>query len=49
MEIVLAEQQPTAQIIAFVSGDESVGILRYENDDILGWHLTSIEQCSRKR
>lgn len=49
VESVLAEQQPTAQIIALVSDDKSVGILRYENDDTLGWHLTSTEQCSPKR
>lgn len=49
IEIVLADQQPKAQIIALVSNDKSVGILRYENDDALGWHLTSTEQCSPKR
>lgn len=49
VEIVLAEQQPTAQIIMLVSDGKSVGILRYENDDTLGWHLTSTEGCSPKR
>ena len=49
VEIVLAEEQPTAQVIALVSNDKSVGILRYENDDTLGWHLASTAQCSPKR
>ena len=49
VEVVLADQQPTAQIIALVSKDKSVGILRYENDDALGWHLISVEQCSPMR
>jgi hypothetical protein len=49
VEIVLAEEQPTAQVIALVSNAKSVGILRYENDDTLGWHLVSTAQCSPKR
>ena len=49
VQMVLAEQQPTSQIIALVSEGKSVGILRYETDEQLGWHLTTIEGCSPSR
>ena len=46
LEIAMAEQKPSSQTIALVSDGRSVGILKYENDAQLGWHLTSTEVCS---
>lgn len=49
LEIVVAQREPTSQTIALVSDGKSVGILRYETDEQLGWHLTSTEVCSPSR
>lgn len=49
VEAVAAEQTPGAQVIALVSEGKSVGILRYEDDEQLGWHLTAMETCSPRR
>ena len=46
VEIVVAETQSTSQVVALVNDHKTVGILRYETDERLGWHLTSIEECS---
>lgn len=49
VEAVVAEQAPSAQTIALVSEGKSVGILRYEDDEQLGWHIASMETCSPRR
>ena len=46
LEIVLADQQATSQLFVLVSDDKTVGTLVYETNQELGWHLTSMEQCS---
>lgn len=49
VEAVVAAQQPSRQIIALVSEGKSAGILRYDNDEDLGWYLATVETCSPSR
>ena len=47
--VVVARTQPTSQVVALVSDAKTVGILRYETDEQLGWHATYLEGCSPSR
>ena len=45
VEPVLADAEPPEHVVALVADGKTVELLRYEDHELLGWHLTGIENC----